>query len=103
MLRIMTGNDAASGLGYGTTLWEPDAKTVKNARITRYMRWLADRGARAADYGALWEWSVTNPGEFWTSVWDYFEVLGERGDGPALVGKTMPMSRRACVSRILGS
>ena len=90
MLRIMTGNDAAGGLGYGTTLWEPDARTVKNARITRYMRWLADRGARAADYGALWEWSVANPGEFWTSVWDYFDVLGERGDGPALVGETMP-------------
>ena len=86
----MTGNDAAGGLGYGTTLWEPDAKTVKNARITRYLHWLADRGVDAADYGALWKWSVDHPGEFWSSVWDYFDVLGDRGDGPALVGETMP-------------
>jgi len=90
MLRIMTGNDAAGGLGYGTTLWEPDAKTVRNARITRYMHWLAGRGVDAAGYGALWKWSVDHPGEFWSSVWDYFDVLGDRGDGPALAGETMP-------------
>ena len=86
----MTRNDAAGGLGYGATLWEPDAKTVRNARISRYMHWLADRGVDAADYGALWKWSVDHPNEFWSSVWDYFDVLGDRGDGPALVGETMP-------------
>jgi acetoacetyl-CoA synthetase len=86
----MTGNDAAGGQGYGGTLWEPDAKTIKNARVSRYMRWLADRGVRAGDYAALWDWSVADPGEFWTSIWDYFDVLGDRGDGPALTGGVMP-------------
>ena len=33
---------------------------------------------------------MANPGEFWTSIWDYFDVLGDRGDGPALTGTTMP-------------
>jgi len=89
MLGVMTGNDAASH-GYGTTLWEPDARTIKNARVSRYMRWLGDRGVHAADYPALWTWSVTSPGEFWTSIWDYFDVLGDRGDGPALTDGTMP-------------
>jgi len=101
----MAGDEAsgmAGGQGYGATLWEPDAKTIKNARISRYMRWLADRGVRAAEtdpvsdtpaaaYQRLWEWSVQHPGEFWTSVWDYFDVLGTRpDDGPALTGTTMP-------------
>jgi acetoacetyl-CoA synthetase len=80
--------------GYGATLWEPDAKTAASARVTRYMRWLADRGAQLGGdppgYQDLWEWSVANPGEFWTSVWDYFDVLGERGEGPALTGGPMP-------------
>ena len=90
-----------TGHGYGATLWEPDADTVRNARISHYMRWLADRGietgdlrssaAAAAAYQRLWEWSVASPGEFWTSVWDYFDVLGTRpDDGPALTGTTMP-------------
>ncbi len=86
----MTGNEAAGGQGYGATLWEPDAKTIKNARMTRYARWLEGRGVRAAGYDALWNWSVTSPGEFWTSIWDYFGVLGDRGDGPALTGAVMP-------------
>jgi hypothetical protein len=30
--------------GYGAVLWEPDQQTVHDARITRFMRWLADRG-----------------------------------------------------------
>jgi acetoacetyl-CoA synthetase len=86
----MTGNDAAGGQGYGGTLWEPDAKTIKNARVSRYMRWLADRGVHVDDYAALWNWSVADPGEFWTSIWDYFDVLGDRGGGPALTGGVMP-------------
>src|SRR5215471_18577279 len=100
MLELMTGNDAAGGHGYGTSLWEPDAKTIKSARITRYLRWLADQGIDIADpegsagpaaaYQQLWEWSVRNPGEFWTSVWDYFGILGTRPDDPALTGTTMP-------------
>jgi acetoacetyl-CoA synthetase len=92
MLGIMTGNEAAGGHGYGALLWEPDAPAIKKARVSRYMRWLADRGVPAAGYDALWNWSVTSPGEFWTSIWDYFDVLGDRGDrdGPALTGGTMP-------------
>ncbi len=93
---IMTGNEAAGRHGYGATLWEPDARTVRNARMTRYARWLAGRGLGPGGDGApngyqdLWAWSVDHPGEFWTSIWDYFEVLGDRGGGPALTGGTMP-------------
>jgi hypothetical protein len=47
--------------GYGAVLWEPDQQTVHDARITRFMRWLADRGHDFADYADLWRWSVTDP------------------------------------------
>src|SRR5487761_1598062 len=99
---FMAGDEAsgmAAGHGYGAPLWEPDTKTVKNARISHYMRWLADRGigtggqrsaAPAAAYQRLWEGAVAEPGEFWTSIWDYFDVLGTRQAGPALTGTTMP-------------
>jgi len=47
-------------------------------------------GAAARDYGRLWQWSVDEPAAFWGSLWDYFGVLGERGDGPVLAGGQMP-------------
>jgi acetoacetyl-CoA synthetase len=77
--------------GYGAVLWEPDDKTVRHARVTRFMSWLEARHARRfGDYQDLWQWSVSQPGEFWSAVWDYFEVLGDRGDGPVLAGRAMP-------------
>ena len=80
--------------GYGAVLWEPDDKTVRDARITRFMSWLAaGRGLEFGGYEDLWQWSVARPAEFWTAIWDYFEVLGDRGDGgegPALAGQVMP-------------
>ncbi|MEV0967445.1 acetoacetate--CoA ligase [Microtetraspora glauca] len=69
----------------GALLWEPTAEVVRDARITRYTEWLG----RPGDYQDVWNWSVDSPAEFWTSIWDYFDVLGDRGDGPVLHG-TMP-------------
>ncbi len=79
--------------GYGAVLWEPDPKTVRDARITRFMSWLADGGGPRFDrYEDVRQWSVTQPAQFWTAVWDYFEVLGEWNHDPesVMVGQTMP-------------
>ena len=76
--------------GYGAVLWEPDQQTVHDARITRFMRWIAGRGHQFGGYADLWQWSVTQPAEFWAAVWEYFEVLGHRGPGPVLTGEVMP-------------
>ncbi|GAA3414811.1 acetoacetate--CoA ligase [Streptosporangium vulgare] len=66
----------------GAPLWEPSPEIVRNAKVTRYAEWLG----RAGDYESLWRWSVDAPEEFWTSIWDYFGVVGERGDGPVMSG-----------------
>ena len=80
-----------TGRGYGAVLWEPDDKTVRNARVTRFMHWLEGRrGLHHDGYEELWRWSVTEPAAFWSAVWDYFDVLGDRGDGPVLAGEAMP-------------
>ena len=77
--------------GYGAVLWEPDDKTVRHARITRFMSWLTSgRGLEFGGYEDLWQWSVSQPADFWTAIWDYFEVLGDRGAGPAVAGEAMP-------------
>src|SRR5487761_1267865 len=82
---------AAAGRGYGTTLWQPSPAVIERARITGYMRWLGDkRGVSVSGYSDLWQWSVDDPAEFWSSIWDYFEVAGDRGSGPVLAGGPMP-------------
>ncbi|QVQ54341.1 AMP-binding protein [Spiractinospora alimapuensis] len=59
----------------------------ERARATAYMDWLArDRGQHLTSYGELWRWSVTEPENFWDSLWPYFDVAGERGWGPVSTG-----------------
>ena len=31
-------------------------------------------------YEELWKWSIEKPEKFWDSIWDYSNVLGEKGD-----------------------
>ncbi|GAA4579196.1 acetoacetate--CoA ligase [Planotetraspora phitsanulokensis] len=69
----------------GALLWEPTPEIVRDARVTRFADWLG----RSGTYEDVWKWSVDRPADFWTSVWDYFGVVGERGDGPVISG-TMP-------------
>jgi acetoacetyl-CoA synthetase len=86
----------AAGRDYGDILWAPTAQSAGNAEITRYARWLARHGGPAipgavpgelVSYRDLWQWSVDEPAAFWSSIWDFFGVLGSRGDGPVLAGE----------------
>ncbi|HYK31537.1 MAG TPA: AMP-binding protein, partial [Streptosporangiaceae bacterium] len=83
---------SAAGRGYGALLSTPSPEAVERARITDYARWLNSqgRGQGAGDYTTLWRWSVSQPAEFWASIWDYFDVLGSRGAGPVISGEQMP-------------
>jgi acetoacetyl-CoA synthetase len=84
---------STAGRDYGDTLWTPSAEVIQRAEITRYARWLAGRsGPATSSYHELWQWSVTEPAEFWSSIWDFFGVLGERGTAPVLAGQ-MPSVR----------
>ncbi|HET7012373.1 MAG TPA: acetoacetate--CoA ligase [Streptosporangiaceae bacterium] len=80
------------GRGYGAVLSTPTQETIERARITDYARWLAqNRGVRLdPGYTGLWTWSVEQPAEFWASIWEYFDVLGEPGKGPVIDGEAMP-------------
>jgi len=86
----MTHDDAVEG----RALWEPSQETIAGARLTAYRRWLAEEGVFSAEgeaYEELWRWSVTEIDAFWDSIWRYFDVVGERGDGPVRSGGPMPV------------
>lgn len=72
----------------GALLWEPTDEIVAQAKLTRYLDWL---GRAGAGYEEVWQWSVDRPAEFWTTIWEYFDVLGDRADGPVITG-TMPQT-----------
>jgi len=72
-------------------LWSPPAALVERARMTEYMRWLAqERGLELDGYDELWRWSVTDLEGFWTSIWDFFGVQADGGYDRVLGSREMP-------------
>jgi acetoacetyl-CoA synthetase len=75
----------------GAVLWEPSPERLRRSQLTRYTDWLArERGLRFDSYEALRSWSITELEAFWGSIWDYFEVRGNRPRGEVLVDRRMP-------------
>jgi acetoacetyl-CoA synthetase len=75
----------------GQLLWQPSEDRVAGARITDYLRWLADeRGVRLSGHDELWSWSVDHLEDFWASVWDYFEVSAAAPYTTVLTERRMP-------------
>ena len=66
-------------------LWRPSPERVEHAAITRFQRLLEARhGLRFDNYAALHAWSVAQPQDFWPAVWEFCDIVGERGQAPAL-------------------
>jgi acetoacetyl-CoA synthetase len=72
-------------------LWTPSAERIAAANITRFAREAEARwGVALPDYAALHAWSVAAPEQFWTSVWEFGAVIGERGEKVLVDGDRMP-------------
>ena len=75
-------------------LWSPPADVLERSRIGRYLAWLAASGGpRLSTYDQAWRWSVDEPGAFWTSIWDHFEVIARTPPTGSLVDARMPGAR----------
>jgi acetoacetyl-CoA synthetase len=62
-------------------LWQPDVKRIAASALEQFRVLAEERGERKlADYQALHRWSVEDRAGFWQLVWDFCEVIGERGN-----------------------
>jgi len=70
-------------------LWQPDAERVAAAQLTAF----AARAGLPADYARLHRWSLEQPEAFWSLLWDFAEVRGEKGERILVDGERMPGAR----------
>ena len=92
-------------------LWSPDPDNVPHTRIDQFRCWVNDHALMPdqeplADSLDLHAWSVRQPGAFWASVWEYFGVVGDRGetiyiDDPLPSAKFFPQARLNLAENIL--
>jgi acetoacetyl-CoA synthetase len=75
----------------GTLLWEPSKESAAGSAIGRYLTWLRrEQKLDFADYGSLWDWSVSDLDGFWGSLWEYFGIKAHSPHDSVLSTRTMP-------------
>ncbi|MBV8950899.1 MAG: acetoacetate--CoA ligase, partial [Actinobacteria bacterium] len=61
-------------------LWRPSEERAAGTRLAAFATFVSARcGVVADSYPKLHEWSVREPAEFWSAVWDFCAVPGARG------------------------
>ncbi|ATN33104.1 acetoacetate--CoA ligase [Rhizobium sp. ACO-34A] len=62
-------------------LWAPSDAFIRQTPMYRFMQWSAGRiGREFADYDDFHAWSIEDRTGFWSAVWDYCGVKGDKGD-----------------------
>ncbi|MGE3144222.1 MAG: acetoacetate--CoA ligase [Pseudorhodoplanes sp.] len=72
-------------------LWTPSAERVAGTQVAAFMREVNKRhGTSLGSYAALHQWSVEHPAEFWSLVWDFCGVVGDKGAALLTDANRMP-------------
>ena len=72
-------------------LWQPTADAIQRTRMHDFMCYISSREQQQlSDYQQLHAWSVQHSERFWLAIWDYFAVLGQRGDNIVSNRQKMP-------------
>ncbi|CAH0339552.1 acetoacetate--CoA ligase [Rhizobium sp. CECT 9324] len=75
-------------------LWTPSEAFKASAPMTDFIGWCGKRRGQAFDgYDDFHEWSISERGPFWSAVWDYCEVKGEKGALDLVDGEVMLKAR----------
>ena len=76
-----------------TPLWIPSNERIENANITRFISFVnKKRSLHVEGYPDLYQWSIDNREDFWTSVWEFGNVIASKQcdkvleDTPAMMG-----------------
>ena len=64
-----------------TVLWTPTQARIDGSNQKAFERFLAERGVGPfVDFDSLHRWSVGDQNAFYDAVWDFFDLVGEKGD-----------------------
>lgn len=82
-------------------LWRPGPERLAVANLSRFMAAASQAIASPLqDYTALWQWSVDQPAAFWSLLWDFCGVVGEKGSAVLEDGDHMPGARWFPLARL---
>ena len=69
-------------------LWQPSQDLIDKANMTRFMDTVNRQyDCSFSDYDALYQWSIDEKENFWSTLWDFCEVGGDKGERVLIEGE----------------
>ena len=66
-------------------IWQPTLDKVHKTSLYKFIEQVnINYQNKIRDFEGLHKWSVKNRGDFWNEVWDFFNVIGIKGEKPYL-------------------
>ena len=76
-------------------LWQPSQELIDNANMTRFIAEVnRQHGRSLSDYDGLYQWSIEEKEDFWSALWDFCEVIGDKGDRVLIDGDDIEKADR---------
>ena len=74
-------------------LWRPSEEKINNANLTRFIDFVNTKyGLKISDFESLYQWSIDQREDFWSSIWDFGDVIASKPydkvleDSPTMIG-----------------
>ncbi len=67
-------------------MWMPSDEKIESSQMYKFMKKInAQYNLNLISFADLHSWSVKNKSDFWSSIWDFFEIIGSKGTEPYIV------------------
>ena len=64
-------------------IWSPSEERLKSSQMYLFMQNVNQSyNLKLTTFEELHEWSVSFKNNFWSSIWDFFNILGSKGKQP---------------------
>ena len=68
-------------MNQSAALWTPSQDQINQSLMSEFMRFANDHCKRSfGDYDELYQWSIDKKEDFWSTLWDFCGVIGDKGE-----------------------
>ncbi|MDC0152767.1 acetoacetate--CoA ligase [Candidatus Pelagibacter sp.] len=70
-------------------LWEASQRVKANSNLYNFEQHISKKYSKKfnQNYSSILKWSISNPGKFWDSVWDYCSIKGQKSKNKLIKSK----------------
>jgi len=73
-----------------TILWTPSTKAINHSQMIAFMQFINKTyPLNIENYKALHQWSIQHPEDFWSSIWDFFDIIATKKSESILINKNI--------------